>query len=457
MSSPGDGSIGEHSGPDVAMMTLRHVNAAPSIASSRPSLLSPLNAAPSLPSSTVNKEAPINTAEASSMAAAAQAASTAALPAAVRTTEAASKADMAVPRALVRNMHGSRVAQPVGSPTMHTFRLPDMTSNVTIATKDAFACVNAMFSSSLSHELCHASKPATFADPTVTISTKAAFAELNQMFSSDLPHRKQHAKAVQHTALPRPAARRAIGKRSTSERPVDHGNGPRVRSNAAAAGPAQPAQAEVTGSLGVYQDTCTLQSPKAAAKGASSDFAIYEDTNFFGPHSHAEQPASSPAANQLAACFQIYEDTQCIQDKPGLQHEPTKGRDASPVFGMHEDTGLPNTSPKAAARNGASPAGLGIREDTQFVAAHAPHRATAVQQHGSQQGELGMYEDTQFINKSGQDQGVVDSSPGGLGIYEDTQFIKSDNSGHAALGHQAVPAADAAEVEDKENLAGPPR
>ena len=328
----------------------------------------------------------------------------------------------------------SQQAAPQGSPTLHTLRLPDMTSNVTLATKDAFACVNAMFSSSLSHEPSCRSKPVALVEPTVTISTKAAFAELNQMFSSDLPHHRQQAPSrQQRTTLP-PAPRRTIGKRpllaprkaNVSETEVGRAE---TASTTAMVSDNRPMQAEVQ-DLGMYEDTGFLDSPKAAHIGdATADhdpqgFAIYEDTNFFD-NQPAGQQLKSPAEADCKAAdatggFQIYEDTQCV------------GQATS------------------NAEQDMSPGGLGIYEDTQFVNkadSGAPPHEPAGSNAALSPWDFCIREDTQFVAKAAcadadlKDEAAEASSPDVFGSYED-MLCKAEATKNAY-------AAD--KVEDKEN------
>jgi len=326
------------------------------------------------------------------------------------------------------------------SPTLNTLRLPDMTSNVTMATKDAFACVNAMFSSSLCHEPSHPSKPVAMAEPTVTISTQAAFAELNQMFSSDLPHHTQRAGPEQQQMLQRPAPRRAIGKRLAPQAAVapqiDLGTG-------ASGGPNKSAmhkgsgvvQADVTG-LGLYEDTCFLDSPKpaggggdAAADNETHGLAVYEDNNFFGGQPAVEgNPSSSHQGMQHTSGndtvgFQMFEDTQCLAQRPGL---PVDSADDDMGFGIYEDTQFTNQAKQEheAASALLLPDGSGIREAN---ADFAPL-------------------DTQDDQPR---------SPAGFGIYEDTQFFDKENCDGARLMSQAAAVNDLEQAEDKENQQGP--
>ncbi|KAA6426177.1 MAG: checkpoint serine threonine- kinase BUB1-like, partial [Trebouxia sp. A1-2] len=338
------------------------------------------------------------------------------------------------------------------SPTLNTLRLPDMTSNVTMATKDAFACVNAMFSSSLCHEPSRPSRPMAMAEPTVTISTQAAFAELNQMFSSNLPHHKQRAGPEQQM-LQRPAPKRAIGKRPAPQAAVapqmDLGTG-------ASGGPNKLAmhkgsgvlQADVTG-LGLYEDTCFLDSPRpaagsgdAAADNETHGLAVYEDTNFFvvqpaveGNACNAENPISSHQGMQHvsgndAVGFQMYEDTQCLAQKPGL---PVESVDDDMGFGIYEDTQFANEAKQEqkAASVLQLPVGFGIREDTQFV--------------GGAKAD--------FARLDTQDDHAC--SPAGFGIYEDTQFFDKENCDGARLMSQAAAVNNLEQAEDKENQHGP--
>lgn len=455
----------EHAANSIVVMALPPVNAAPSVSTITPCLLSPLNAAPSVSSQLGHRAVLCTAAGSSPDTPAMRAAPVLTSKAPSMSTEAVTKQDIAPHKAPASNLHVSRAAQQCGSPTFHTLRLPDMTANVTVATKDAFACVNAMFSSSLSHEPCHASKLASMAEPTVTISTKAAFAELNQMFSSDLPHRKQHAGSRQQSGLPRPAPRRTIGKRPPSEGPGHQRIGnTKVTVAASAVGTAQQARlvpAEETGTLGMYQDTCFLDSQKAeAGKGDRMDFAVYEDTSFFDSQSAGQQLAS-PDPNQATLGFQIYEDTQCIQPKADPHPEAEDSHAASPGLGIYEDTQFVNKGANVAAGQVSSPTGFGIYEDTQFLPKAGGKQSSNIQCHGKQSPEgLTVYLDTQLVNRLGRGVAEGGSGPDSLCLYEDTQFVGNGISRHAALSHELQPCvarAASEEAEDKENQAGPAR
>lgn len=449
---------------DAEYLDLPPVNPAPSIPASsadRLSLLSPLNAAPSVSLDAYRSSVPSIEATTLPSAPAAPTAPAVAQRDGSRDAEAGSKQGIVPHRAHSNRIRASTATQQGGSPTIHTLRLPDMTSNVTMATKDAFACVNAMFSSSLSHEPCHTSKPAALVEPTVTISTKAAFAELNQMFSSDLPHRKQRVDNRQQSGLPRPAVRRTIGKRLPLDRPCDSRDDMKGTVTAVAVGPAQPSSAalqpaEATGTLGMYEDTCLLDSPKPEAhKDDPCGYAVYEDTKFFGDQAGPPQLARSPAANQAAGDFQIYEDTQCIQGKSRLQANTDASQDAA--LSLYEDTQFVNKGVKVAAALVTSPAGFGVYEDTEFI--RKPDCTDAKCHHPDEDlGGLGMHEDTQFVHKPSRSVAAVTSSPGDLGIYEDTQLVASSDARRTNLKvPSSVPAAKPEEVEDKENRRWPAR
>ena len=457
----------EHPADNADLLALPPVNPTPSFSASstdRLSLLSPLNAAPSVPSADAKRPMPSTTAASLPSPRAAPTAPAFALPGMSIAAEARSKQGVVPPRAQSNKLRVSAATQQGGSPTMHTFRLPDMTSNVTIATKDAFAAVNAMFSTSLSHEPCPTSKPAALVEPTVTISTRAAFAELNQMFSSDLPHRKQHVDTRQQNGLPRPAARRIMGRKLPLEKSLDQRvDDVKGTLTAAAVGPAPQCnftsqQAEGTGTLGIYEDTCLLDNTKLeAGKVDPHSYAPYEDIKFFGKQAGA-QHATSPTANQTAGGFQIYEDTQCIQDKSGLQPPTDSGQDAA--LGVYEDTQFVSRDARAAALHATSPAGFGIYEDTQFI--HKADSTDANRQLTTDQslGGFGVYEDTQLVHKPGKGVAAASPSPGGLGFYEDTQFVNSNDDKHPKLKTEvqsSVLAAKPEEVEDKENQSCPAR
>ena len=429
-----------------SVLPLASVNAAPSVPSTsadRLTLLSPHNAAPSVASA---EPLPIYLVSPPSTAAApVQPDNTLLGPNCCKDTVNTHKPKVAAHKAPLHRAGDSSmltnsavqqaaVSSPkqvaASSPTLNTLRLPDMTSNVTMATKDAFACVNAMFSSSLCHEPSHPSKPVAMAEPTVTISTKAAFAELNQMFSSDLPHHKQRAGPEQQQMLQRPAPRRAIGKRPAPQAvapQIDLGTG-------ASGGPNKSAmhkgsgvvQADVTG-LGLYEDTCFLDSPKpaggggdAAADNETHGLAVYEDNNFFGGqpavegnHSSSHQGMQHTSGNDTVG-FQMFEDTQCLTQRPGL---PVDSVDDDMGFGIYEDTQFANQQEQKAVASG-------IREAN---ADFAPL-------------------DTQDDQPR---------SPAGFGIYEDTQFFDKENCDGARLMSQAAAVNDVEQAEDKENQHGP--
>ena len=449
---------GENSS-EPSVLPLAGVNAAPSVPSTSADRLTPNNAAPSVASA---EPLPIYMVSPPSIAAApVQPDSTLLGPSCAKDTINVHKPKVAAHKAPLHRAGDSSmltnsavqqvaVSSPkqvaANSPTLNTLRLPDMTSNVTMATKDAFACVNAMFSSSLCHEPSHPSKPVAMAEPTVTISTQAAFAELNQMFSSDLPHHKQRAGPEHQQMLQRPAPRRAIGKRLAPQAAVapqiDLGTGASVGPNKSAMHKGSNLlQADVTG-LGLYEDTCFLDSPKPAAGGgdAAADnethgLAVYEDTNFFdgqpaggGNPSNAENPSSSHQGMQHTSGndtvgFQMYEDTHCLAQRPGL-----------PVDSADDDMGF------------------GIYEDTQFAnqAKQEQKAASAL-----------LLPDSSGIREANADFAPLDTqdgpprSPAGFGIYEDTQFFDKENCDGARLMSQAAAVNDLEHAEDKENQHGP--
>ena len=442
------------------VLPLAGMNAAPSVPSTsadRLTLLSPNNAAPSVASV---EPLPIYMVSPPSTAAApVQPDSTLLALICAKNTISAHKPKAAAHKAPLHragdsSMLTNRAVQQVAasSPTLNTLRLPDMTSNVTMATKDAFACVNAMFSSSLCHEPTRPSKPVAMVEPTVTISTKAAFAELNQMFSSDLPHRKQRAGPEQQQMLQRPASRRAIGKKPAPQAAV----APQIDlGREAPGGPGKKVmhkgsglvQADVTG-LGLYEDTCFLDSPKpaagagdVAADNETHEFPVYEDTNFFdgqpadeGNPSNAENPSSSHQGMQHTSGndtvgFQMYEDTQCLAQRPGL---PVDGADDDLGFGIYEDTQFANQAKQEQkAASLLLPDGSCVREDTQFVGGA----------------------NADFARLDTQDD--QPRSPAGFGIYEDTQFVDKENCKGAKIMSQAVAVDDLDQAEDKENQHGP--
>lgn len=457
--------IAEHKADEAAFLALPAVNPAPNVSAASTaarSLLSPLNAAPSIPSADSRRIVASNASMPSPHAV--PTAPAFAIPHPSIDTQARPQQGTVPGRAYSSKAWLSTAAHQGGSPTMHTFRLPDLTSNITVATKDAFACVNAMFSSSLAHEANAPSKPAVLAEPTVTLSTKAAFAELNQMFSSDLPHRRQHADTRQQKGLPRPGARRLIGRRVPQKGPSDQSINSRTGSfNAAAVNRAQQSQSasqqpEATASPGMYEDTCLLNNGKPeAGKVDPNSYAVYEDTKFLDNHGGAQPLATNPTGNQAAGAFQIYEDTQCLQDKAGV---PAAHADQDAALGVYEDTQFVNRNARAAAECGTSSADFGIYEDTLFI--HKADDADAKHQFAADQspGGFAVCKDTQFVHKSDQGMAAASSSPGGLGIYEDTQFVDGTRSSIAKLQTAAQPSVFTVkpeEAEDKENQAGAAR
>lgn len=452
-----------HKADDADFSALPPVNPAPSVSATSIgaiSLLSPLNAAPQVPSNNSQRVVPSTIPASLSSPHGVPTAPPCAMPDPSIARQARSKQGSMPGRAHSSKAWVSTTTQQGGSPTLHTLRLPDLTSNVTMATKDAFACVNAMFSSSLSHDAHPSSKPAVLVEPTVTLSTKAAFAELNQMFSSDLPHCKQHADPRQQKGLPRPAARRLIGRRLPLERPSDQHHSSRKGTSTGAVGLAQQSQSacqqpEATCTLGMYEDTCLLDNVKpGAGKVDPEGYAVYEDTKFIGNHEGAQQLATSPRANQAAGAFQIFEDTQCLQDKTG---PPATAAPQDAALGVYEDTQFVNKEAKIADASGTSSADFGIYEDTQFI--HKADEADAKPQFAGDhsKGGFAVHEDTQLVHKPAR--GVAASSDG-LGIYEDTQFVGVTDGSKQSVKTQAqmaIPAAKHEEAEDKENQAGPAR
>ena len=219
---------------------------------------------------------------------------------------------------------------------------------------------------------------------------------------------------------------------SKSPRAAHNGSGPR--------------QAEVTG-LGLYEDTCFLDSPKPAAGSghAAADcdtqaFAIYEDTNFFGG-----QPADEGA---LA-------DSENCNGHQDVQHRPGNG---TAGFQMYEDTQCLAQKPTLPASKADVDEGLGVYEDTQFVQQTKQEAGPA-----SSPGAFCIREDTQFVNQASAADAKLKTepepcdSPIGLGIYEDTQFVNEKNFRGTKATSQAAAAKDEQvleEVEDKENQMG---
>lgn len=306
--------------------------------------------------------------------------------------------------------------------------LPDVTANITMATKDAFACVNAMFGSSLAH----ASKPtrnlASMAEPTVTISTKAAFDELNSMFSSDLPH---HSKQPKHD-------NRNIGSRQPG-RSIDTCAPKQARQQRRAPSRAGPAPVSVPAVLDVHKDTQSVGMAKNAA-AETEGFAIYEDTSFLGSKLNVQhkddhttgfavyedtgfldkrlqqigQQHRLPA--EATQGFQVYEDTQCLQAKP-----PASPANAAPGARIDREVlQRPGTKASVGARN--SPGGLAIYEDTACLQ-NASQKSPVAAQGGSS--GLAIYQDTDCLQKPNQKAvTAAQGSPAGLAIYEDTDCLQ---------------------------------
>lgn len=363
--------------------------------------------------------------------------------------------------------------------------IPDVTANITMATKDAFACVNAMFGSSLVHAPNATRNLAAMAEPTVTISTKAAFEELNSMFSSDLPH---HSKQLKH------------GQRNVGSRQSDHMSAATVakqmhqhmQASQAKGGLVLPAIAaehsmrsntqSITAAkhashqdaaLAIYEDTNFLPSQPNLQPTAdqTAGFAIYEDTGCLDKQPQQIQEQRGPSADATQG-FQVYEDTQCLQAKPSL---PV----SSPVFGVREDTGcLQKPHRLLPTVNKGSPASFAIYEDTECL--QKPHSKGLNAAQGSP-GSLAIHEDTQYVNSPIQipskqslqptalaqtrQHNTGSHSPAGFGVYEDTQFVKdalpSSKPAVAKTQKQRPSAVKDAEnavlVEDKENCRRAPR
>lgn len=430
----------------VTSMSMQVRNAAPSVTSSdtvstRP-LLPVLDTAPSVPSAAcvaVGPQPSVRTASHAKPIAAVT------LPSSQVDLGKARSASKAVPAQATAHRQSARLSV-----------LPDVTANITMATKDAFACVNAMFGSSLSHAPNVTCNLAQAVEPTVTISTRAAFEELNSMFSSDLPHHRAQfthtSRAIDSrrpgctigTAAPRAARQHLQGSIRTAGSTAANATAQLglVRS-------AQPtafvkptglaSQAAVdTGGFAIYEDTNVLPSKPCADQTAG--FAVYEDTGFIGEQPQHQLPADVPQG------FQIYEDTQCLQAKPNVNPP-------SDSFQIQEDTEcLQRHQGDTSGAAQGSPTGFGIYEDTQFVnsAVPAPARQSL----------------KPAVMSRAQLASPVAHSPGGFGIYEDTQFVsKAEPAQHktsskATQRHRPSPVKDEENVvyaEDKENCSGPAR
>ena len=317
--------------------------------------------------------------------------------------------------------------------------LPDVTANITMATKDAFACVNAMFGSSLSHAPNVTRNLASAVEPTVTISTKAAFEELNSMFSSDLPHCNIQSQKVN----------RAIGSKFSGR---SSGTFARYQPNQLSKHPqnerldAGRRTADAPASLGVYRDT---QSPALIKHAAdqTEGLAIYEDTEAL-----PSKPVIAETNAEPTAGFAIYEDTGFLHEQP-QQHQRQHGLPANATqgFQMYEDThclqAKTSTSPARAT--------FQIHEDTACLQRPQGHLPAAG---NHSPGGLGIYEDTQLLSNTspatGKQNAAVTCSPVGLGIYEDTQFVSHTVPAptRASLKPAAVQRHKSSSVTDEENV-----
>lgn len=449
------------------VMTFQVINAAPSIASCASSsslaLLPALNAAPSVPSA-----GDLATSPPASVSM--RPASDPVLPNGNSMPVASHAREPAPIRAPVH----PKAARPSLMPEA---RMPDMTANLTMATKDAFACVNAMFGSSLSHVQSRPGPSAAASEPTVTLSTKAAFAELNSMLRSDLPH---HSLQPRHTgvAYQRPGHSAATSRQGPGH--VDHTKNQVFRSN--------KASAEATRPIGLYRDTVSPvpARPAAALAPQPADqteiFAIYEDTGFLpskpddaDPHAFAmyqdtnflNEQQGQPQALHMAtadgqAGFQIYEDTTCL---PAKQKQTCLDEQHASAQAQHKS--------EAAAEQG-----FHIYEDTQCLPAKPQH--AHMQQGSAADVEEGfqIFEDTQCLptkqepafaictgtsmlqqKARGNKLKPAANSPVGLGVYEDTQFMNSPTPALIkpaleAQGNRPSPVRDEENIvhqEDKEN------
>ena len=420
----------------VVPMSMQVRNAAPSVtskdtASTRP-LLPVLDTAPSVPSAAcvaVSPQPSVHTAtHAAPVVAARQASSQVDLVKACNATK-------AFPAQIPVHRQSARLSV-----------LPDVTANITMATKDAFACVNAMFGSSLSHAPNITRSLAPAVEPTVTISTQAAYEELNSMFSSDLPHHSTHSKHARRAIDSRRSAC-ATGtavERAGHQHPKQPQGDTRTVSSAANRSTAQlglirnvqskafvkqhtslaPPAADLNGSFAVYEDTNMLPGKPRADQTAG--FAVYEDTGFMDEQPQHQLPAD------VTQGLQIYEDTQCLQAKP--------------------DVNAANDS-------------FQIREDTECLQKHPANASGAAQ--GSP-GDFGVYEDTQFVSKGvavpakrclkpavmSQTQlaSPAADSPDDFGIYEDTQFVSQAGPAKQLVSSKATQRHKPSPVKDEENL-----
>ena len=253
------------------------------------------------------------------------------------------------------------------------FRAPS--GDVTLATRDAFDTINAMFRGALPQEapwqaLGPAERPAaretqppaaavvacSAPEPTVTISTRAAYEALSGMFAGALPHEQARRTRA---AAPEGAGGQGIGG---------------VKGLAAAQVP-RPGRAS---SPGVGAPERTL--------------VIYEDTQFGGARpggsgadsredSPEPRPHSADAAH-AAGMLDVYEDTQF-----GLAAGAGQGSGISAAAG--------------GARHVAASPPLAVYEDTQFTGAGpAGLGFAAASAHGAPSPGAPQYEPTQFMSEN---------------------------------------------------------
>lgn len=266
------------------------------------------------------------------------------------------------------------------------FRAPS--SDVTLATRDAFDTINAMFRGALPQEApWQASDPAanpaarvmqppaagavapSAPEPTVTISTRAAYEALSGMFAGALPHeeaRRARAAAPAHAG-------------SQGVRDVRDSEAERVPAPGRASSPGIGAPERT---LVIYEDT-QYGGARAGGSGGGSREDSPEPPPEDSPEPRAFAPRPRSADERTAGALDVFEDTQF-----GLAAGAGQGLGVSAAAG---------SAPRAAA----SPS-LAVYEDTQFMGASSAGLdfAAAAGPAAASFADAPAYEPTQYMSEN---------------------------------------------------------
>ena len=230
------------------------------------------------------------------------------------------------------------------------FRAPS--GDVTLATRDAFDTINAMFRGALPQEApwqASDPNPATRAaqpqaaravarsalEPTVTISTRAAYEALSGMFAGALPHEEARGARA---AAPAHAGSQGLG----GARGLDAAQVP-APGRASSPGIGAPER-----TLVIYEDTQYGARDGRSGGGSREDSPEPPPEDSLEPRAFAPRPRS--ADERATGALDVYEDTQ---------------------FGLAAGAGqgLGNAAAAGSAPRGAASAPLAVYEDTQFMGA----------------------------------------------------------------------------------------